>query len=197
MQKNYQTELDRIISQLDNAPNLLLHSCCAPCSSYVIKYLSKYFNITVFYFNPNITEIEEYNKRALEQRRLINEMETVHAVKYIEGEYDPAVFTQKTKGYEDCREGGDRCRICFKLRLDETAQTAKAAGADYFATTLTVSPHKNAEVINKIGERCATEYGVKWLSADFKKNNGYQRSIELSRQYRLYRQNYCGCKINF
>ena len=190
---NYQKELEKLIKNISPNVKLLLHSCCAPCSSYVISYLSNYMDITVFYYNPNITEREEYMKRAKEQQRLISEMPTAHKVSFLEGNYDDSCFFEAVKGYEDCREGGDRCKICYRLRLEETAKVAKLNGFDYFSTTLTISPLKNALAINEIGNDLAEKYSVKWLPSDFKKNEGYKRSIELSRQYSLYRQNYCGC----
>ena len=216
---------------------LFLHSCCAPCSSYVIEYLRSFFRITVFYFNPNITEEAEYRKRAAEQKRLIGEMnaslaeKSVSAVgankgtedeagacgraeengtgrgigkvrptetggypiEVVEGDYCRELFFERVKGLEKCREGGERCFVCYELRLAETARRAKAAGADYFTTTLTISPLKNAAKINEIGERLSGQYGVAFLPSDFKKKDGYKRSIELSREYDLYRQDYCGC----
>ncbi len=190
---NYQKELEKLIKDIPSDTKLLLHSCCAPCSSYVISYLSNYMDITVFYYNPNITEREEYMKRAKEQQRLISEMPTLHKVSFMEGDYDDTCFFEVVKGYEDCREGGERCKICYRLRLDETARVAKLGGFDYFSTTLTISPLKNATAINEIGYELAEKYEIKWLPSDFKKNEGYKRSIELSKEYSLYRQNYCGC----
>ncbi len=227
--RNYQKELDKIIEGLgaaeESAPTLFLHSCCAPCSSYVLEYLRKYFRITVFYFNPNITEDAEYRKRAAEQKRLIaayNQQmtNTVNSVRessqvfdaaaqlqsgkrcaesggYLievrEGDYEPARFYETAKGLEQCPEGGERCFACYALRLRETAKQALAGHFDYFTTTLSISPLKNAAKLNEIGERLAEEYGVAWLPSDFKKRDGYKRSIELSGEYGLYRQDYCGC----
>ncbi|MEE8825921.1 MAG: epoxyqueuosine reductase QueH [Eubacteriales bacterium] len=194
--RNYQKELDAVIERLEKtgeAPRLLLHSCCAPCSSYVLEYLSKYFSITDFYYNPNITEREEYRKRVGEMERLIRSQPHIHEVTFVEGEYDPAAFLTAVKGLEDCPEGGDRCSVCFRMRLRETAQLAARWNMEYVTTTLTISPLKNAELLNQIGEEEAELAGVKWLPSDFKKRGGYQRSIELSREYDLYRQNYCGC----
>ena len=194
--RNYQKELDKIIEKIGyKAPRLFLHSCCAPCSSYVLEYLRQYFRITVFYYNPNITEDVEYRKRVEEQKRLIaayNETQG-HLIEIIEGDYEPECFFEMTKGLEDCPEGGERCFACYELRLRETAKRASAGAYDYFTTTLTISPLKNAVKLNEIGERLAEEYYVNWLPSDFKKRGGYGRSIELSKEYDLYRQNYCGC----
>lgn len=193
---NYQKELDKIIQQLereDITPSLLLHSCCAPCSSYVLEYLSQYFSVTVFYYNPNISKKEEYEKRKAEQIRLIGEMKTNNKVSFLDCDYNPAEFFDCAKGYENCTEGGERCFRCYRLRLEKTAQTAKNQNFDYFCTTLSISPLKNAQKINEIGFDVESEQGVKWLPSDFKKREGYKRSIELSRQFDLYRQNYCGC----
>lgn len=193
---NYQKELDKIIQQLereDITPSLLLHSCCAPCSSYVLEYLSQYFSVTVFYYNPNISKKEEYEKRKAEQIRLIGEMKTKNKVSFLDCDYNPAEFFDCAKGYENCTEGGERCFRCYRLRLEKTAQTAKNQNFDYFCTTLSISPLKNAQKINEIGFDVESKQGVKWLPSDFKKREGYKRSIELSRQFDLYRQNYCGC----
>jgi hypothetical protein len=199
---NYQNRLDEITlrnEREDITPSLLLHSCCAPCSSYTIEYLSKYFNITVLYYNPNISEKAEYEKRKAEQIRLINALETKNKVNFLDCEYDSSEFFNIAKGYEQCLEGGERCFRCYRLRLEKTAKIAKENNIDYFCTTLSISPLKNAQKINEIGYDIEKEYGVSWLPSDFKKREGYKRSIELSRQYNLYRQNYCGCvysKIN-
>lgn len=191
---NYQLELEKVINSLQGFRcRLLLHSCCAPCSSYVIEYLSQYFDITVFYYNPNISEREEYSKRVVEQKRLIQSMPLKGKVDFLEGEYVPEDFYAVAKGYETCPEGGERCHRCFELRLRETAKLALEKGYDYFTTTLTISPLKNATVLNEIGQQLATEYGIPFLPSDFKKKGGYQRSIELSKEYDLYRQDYCGC----
>ena len=194
--RNYQKELDKIIEKIgDKAPRLFLHSCCAPCSSYVLEYLRQYFRITVFYYNPNITEDAEYRKRVEEQKRLIaayNETQG-YSIEIIEGDYEPECFFEMAKGLENCPEGGERCFACYELRLRETAKRASAGTYDYFTTTLSISPLKNAVKLNEIGERLAEEYYVNWLPSDFKKRGGYQRSIELSKEYDLYRQNYCGC----
>ena len=198
--RNYQKELDKIIAGLDaageSAPTLFLHSCCAPCSSYVLEYLRQYFRITVFYYNPNITEDEEYRKRVAEQKRLIeayNVEKPKQQIQVIEGDYEPNRFFEMAKGMEECPEGGERCFACYALRLSETAKRAKAGDYDYFTTTLSISPLKNAAKLNEIGEKLAEEYGVAWLPSDFKKREGYKRSIELSKEYGLYRQDYCGC----
>lgn len=200
-QINYQKELDKIIAGLSgagekSAPDLFLHSCCAPCSSYVLEYLCGIFHITVFYFNPNISATEEYRKRAAEQKRLIeayNREGKGYPISVEEGDYDPVHFYEAVRGLENCPEGGERCFRCFDLRLRETARRAAEGGFDYFCTTLTISPLKNARKLNEIGQALAREYGVAWLPSDFKKREGYKRSIELSRQYGLYRQDYCGC----
>lgn len=200
-QVNYQKELDKIIEGLTGAetvtaPTLLLHSCCAPCSSYVLEYLCRYFRITVFYYNPNISASEEYQKRVAEQKRLIaayNNEEKGYPIRIVEGDYEPQRFFEIARGYEACPEGGERCFRCFALRLEETARRAVAGDYDYFCTTLTISPLKNAAKLNEIGQALAGEYGIRWLPSDFKKRGGYQRSIELSAEYGLYRQNYCGC----
>ncbi|MDE7359389.1 MAG: epoxyqueuosine reductase QueH [Lachnospiraceae bacterium] len=238
--RNYQKELDNIIERNcaagGRAPTLFLHSCCAPCSSYVLAYLRRYFRITVFYFNPNITEDEEYRKRVTEQKRLIaaynkevtekvsvvrdgNELTDAGAphgfgeqtdgeeagngnggvpnigypIAVVEGNYEPARFFSMAKGLEQCPEGGARCFACYEMRLRETARQAQAGAFDYFTTTLTISPLKNAEKLNEICEALAQAVGVAWLPSDFKKKDGYRRSVELSREYGLYRQDYCGC----
>lgn len=196
MKINYQSKLDDIIKEnLKEAkvPSLLLHSCCAPCSSYVIEYLSNYFKITVFYYNPNIYPEKEYIKRVEEEKNFIFRFKTKYKVDFIEGNYDTEKFYSSVKGFENEREGGERCFRCYELRLMESAIIAKDKGYDYFTTTLSISPYKNAQKLNEIGERLSNEYGVKYLYSDFKKKNGYKRSIELSKEYNLYRQDYCGC----
>ena len=191
---NYQKELDRIREKNgDTKPRLLLHSCCAPCSSYVLEYLSAYFDITVFYFNPNISPESEYVKRVNEVKRLIAEMPSCSQVRFMEGRYEPQEFYSCAKGLEEEPEGGERCLKCFRLRLKEAARAAKEINADYVCTTLTISPLKNADNLNRIGKEEAEKLGIKWLPSDFKKKNGYKRSIELSDEYNLFRQNYCGC----
>ncbi|MBD5458553.1 MAG: epoxyqueuosine reductase QueH [Lachnospiraceae bacterium] len=229
--RNYQKELDKIIDGIAvkmtggesdkaasvsngetmQAPRLFLHSCCAPCSSYVLEYLRVYFRITVFYYNPNISREPEYRKRVEEQKRLIaayNERvcmdvlaeenpkrasSPAYPITIVEGDYEPERFYEIAKGLEQCPEGGERCFACYEQRLRKTAELASAGVYDYFTTTLTISPLKNAVKLNEIGERLAEEYHVKWLPSDFKKKGGYQRSIVLSKEYDLYRQDYCGC----
>lgn len=218
---NYQIELEKILGRIEKqkssqggakeAPTLFLHSCCAPCSSYVLEYLAPYFRITVFYYNPNISMEAEYQHRVQEQKRLIeayNQEEKGYPIGIVEGDYQPSLFFEMAKGYEQCAEGGERCFRCYELRLRETVLQAAKAGADYFGTTLTISPLKNAQKLNEIGyllekEMRKTDDGQefmeghpKWLPSDFKKKGGYQRSIELSRQYELYRQDFCGCSYS-
>ncbi len=196
---NYQKELEKLIEGLgreERVPELLLHSCCAPCSSYVIEYLSNYFKITVFYYNPNIYPESEYTKRILEQQTLIGEMKTRYPVSFMAGSYEKERFYEMAKGLEHVGEGGERCFRCYELRLRETAEVAGKCGFDYFTTTLSISPLKNAARLNEIGMRLAGEYKVAYLPSDFKKRNGYKRSIELSKIYGLYRQDYCGCEFS-
>lgn len=190
---NYQKKLEEQIKEAGSGKKLLLHACCAPCSSYVIEYLSEFFDITLLYFNPNISPEAEYRKRIGEVERLLREMPLKSEVKLLEGRYCPEEFFKLAEGLEELPEGGERCFKCYRQRLEEAAKTAKEGGFDYFTTTLSISPHKNAEKLNLIGEELEKEYGVKYLYGDFKKRNGYKRSIELSRIYGLYRQNYCGC----
>ena len=209
---NYQKELDGILAQLpDKKRTLLLHSCCAPCSSYVLEYLRQYFQITVFYYNPNISEEAEYRKRVAEEKRLIEQMNQLaleygNQIAFLEGDYDSDKFLKKIKGLEHCKEGGERCEQCFRIRLAETVREANKRGYDFFTTTLTISPLKNAELINQIGQQMAEMLASEecqsilpmracslYLPSDFKKKNGYKRSLELSREYDLYRQDYCGC----
>ena len=196
MNRNYQKELDNIIAghgQRREAPTLFLHSCCAPCSSYVLEYLSAFFRITVFYYNPNIYPAEEYGKRVEEQKNLIEKLPSVYPIKFVEGVYDKERFYEMAKGLEQVPEGGERCFRCYELRLRATARLAAERGFDYFTTTLTISPLKNAAKLNEIGGLLGEEYQTVWLPSDFKKKNGYKRSIELSKEYNLYRQDYCGC----
>ncbi len=196
MQRNYQKELDRIIEENSKAgkvPTLLLHACCAPCSSYCLEYLAEYFSITVFFYNPNLYPADEYDKRADEVRRLISLLQVKNPVKLIVADFDDKEFYTKVRGMEKLPEGGERCRKCFELRLEKTAELAKEKGFDFFTTTLTISPLKNAQVINEVGEEMAEKYGVAHLPSDFKKKGGYKRSVELSAEFGLYRQNYCGC----
>ncbi len=197
--RNYQKELDTLTAQIGEncppgqKPHLLLHACCAPCSSYVLEYLTRYFRITLFYYNPNITPEEEYQKRVVELNRLIHEAGYDDAEEVLEGEYDPRLFFDAVKGMEDLPERSIRCYHCYELRMREAAAEAARLHADYFTTTLSISPHKNAQWINEIGERLGNEYGVPHLPSDFKKKGGYLRSIALSQEHHLYRQNYCGC----
>ena len=196
---NYQKELERLLKELgapERVPTLLIHSCCAPCSSYVLEYLSQYFEITVFYYNPNIYPESEYTKRILEQQKLIRDMNLKYPVSFLAGRYEKEKFYAMAEGMEDLREGGARCMKCYELRLSETARQAAAGGFDYFTTTLSISPMKNAQKLNEIGVRLGEEYGVEYLVSDFKKKNGYKRSIELSKEYGLYRQDYCGCEFS-
>lgn len=196
MKRNYQKELDVLIANLQKegrVPSLLLHSCCAPCSSYVLEYLSQHFNITVLYYNPNISSKEEYILRLAEQKRFIEVLPSKNPVKLIEGDYEPKEFYAIAKGLESCPERGERCRKCYRLRLEYTAKLAKAEGFDYFATTLTLSPLKDAEALNNIGEELSEIFETAYLPSDFKKREGYKRSLELSKEYDLYRQNFCGC----
>lgn len=205
---NYQKELEKILAGIEKkqesgeeVPTLFLHSCCAPCSSYVLKYLRSYFAITVFYYNPNITEQEEYRKRAEEQKRLIgiyNEQVKSgqakgYEISYVDGCFDFDKFIEMAKHYADCPEGGERCFLCYEMRLRKTAEEALARGFSYFGTTLTISPLKNAAKLNEIGQRIEKELGILWLPSDFKKKEGYKQSIELSGKYGLYRQDFCGC----
>ncbi len=193
---NYQKLLDseiELISRQDKVPTLLLHSCCAPCSSYVLEYLSQYFKITVLYYNPNIFPEEEYIYRTDELERFIRSFPVKHKIELIRTKYEPEKFYEIAKGLEDVKEGGERCFRCYRLREEEAAKYAKEGGFDYFTTTLSISPLKNAEKLNEIGQELGEKYGVKYLLSDFKKRNGYKRSVELSKEYEMYRQNYCGC----
>ncbi|MCQ2244471.1 MAG: epoxyqueuosine reductase QueH [Bacteroidaceae bacterium] len=227
--RNYQKELDQLLVRLqeegaiteETAPTLLLHSCCAPCSSYTLEYLSRYFRITVLYFNPNIMRKEEYEKRVAEQQRLIEEIrppltppqgedlmplkgedqnqsqgQSLSGLSFIAGRYEPREFVEAVRGLEQEPEGGARCRVCYRLRLEEAARMAKEGGFDFFCTTLSISPLKHADWLNEIGEELAEQYGVSWLPSDFKKKGGYKRSIELSKEHNLYRQNFCGCEYS-
>ncbi|MCD8390264.1 MAG: epoxyqueuosine reductase QueH [Firmicutes bacterium] len=196
MVENYQIILDgelRKIRERGAVPTLLLHACCAPCSSYVLEYLSEYFNITLFFYNPNISPEAEFDKRAGELGRLVSELPRKNDISVVVGSYDSGRFFEMSKGLEDMPEGGERCFRCYRLRLAETAAYAKEGGFDYFTTTLSISPHKNAQKLNEIGKELSAECGVSYLYSDFKKRGGYKRSCELSAEYGLYRQNYCGC----
>ena len=194
--RNYQKELDAVIEQVTKegrVPSLLLHSCCGPCSSYVLEYLSRYFAITVFYYNPNIYPPEEYEHRVKEQQRFIEECTFDHPVQFVAGAYEPERFYDAVRTLEDCPEGGERCFVCYRLRLAEAAKLADELGCDYFTTTLSISPHKNAAKLNEIGEELAGITKARHLPSDFKKRGGYKRSVELSAEHGMYRQDYCGC----
>ena len=196
MKQNYQLILDRLIeTECANGkrPTLLLHACCAPCSSYVLEYLSKYFDITLFFYNPNISPQAEYDFRAAELLRLVKEMGLSDKISVLYGAYEPQKFTEMARGLEDLPEGGSRCKSCYALRLRESARVAAERQFDFYTTTLSISPHKNAEWLNEIGDEMGERFGIRYLTSDFKKKNGYKRSCELSEQYGLYRQNYCGC----
>ena len=196
MKQNYQKLLDKELEQIASAsrkPRLLLHACCAPCSSYVLEYLSKCFDITVMFYNPNISPASEFYHRADEMTRLIEEMPLSNSVDCVVADYDPAEFAAIAKGREHLPEGGDRCTACFRLRLEHSASYAKENGYDYFSTTLSISPLKDAERLNTIGGALSNQYGIAYLFSDFKKREGYKRSIQLSADYGLYRQDYCGC----
>lgn len=196
---NFQLKMDKKLEEIEasgNVPKLLLHSCCAPCSSYVLEYLSEYFMITIFYFNPNISEQSEYTKRVEEQKRLIEELPTKNPIAFMEGRYDVNLFDQAIAGKETLGERSERCYACYRLRLEEACVIAKEHQFDYFTTTLSISPYKNALWLNEIGEQLQNQYDMPYLYADFKKRNGYKRSIELSEQYHLYRQDFCGCKYS-
>lgn len=193
--RNYQRELEQLISGIEpgHVPSLLLHACCAPCSSYCLEYLSQYFSITVLFYNPNISPAAEYQKRVDEIKRLISELPAKNKISLIEGRYLPEEFYTSVKGLENEPEGGKRCHVCYELRLHEAAVVAKELGYDYFTTTLSISPLKDADKLNEIGKKLSDEYAISYLYSDFKKKNGYKRSIELSKEYNLYRQNFCGC----
>lgn len=194
--RNYQKEMEDLIKELqkeEKVPSLLLHSCCAPCSSYVLEYLSDYFRITVLYYNPNIFPESEYKYRIEEQRRLIQSLPVRYPVSFMDTKYTPDDFYSRIKGLEKEKEGGRRCEKCFCLRLEYAAKLAEEKGFDFFTTTLSISPLKNAPLLNSIGTELAEIYHVPYLVSDFKKKNGYKRSVELSAEYELYRQNYCGC----
>ena len=198
--RNYAKELNTLIETFtheEKRPTLLLHACCAPCSSAVLEKLTAHFKITVLFYNPNIYPESEYTKRILEQQKLIEEMHFRYPVSFLAGKYDRDRFYEMAKGLEEVREGGSRCMGCYELRLKESAEIAVAGGFDYFTTTLSISPMKNAQKLNEIGQRVGEEYGVQYLLSDFKKKNGYKRSIELSGIYGLYRQDYCGCEFSY
>ena len=196
---NYQRQLEEVLKRMKEEgkrKRLLLHACCAPCSSYCLEYLREAFALTVFFYNPNLTEQEEYRRRVEEEKRLIDLMNGQGGssqIEILEGRYEPERFLEAAKGLETCKEGGERCVRCFALRLGETARVAAEGGFDFFTTSLTISPLKNSALLNRIGAQEGERYGVRFLPSDFKKNNGYLRSTQLSRLYDLYRQNYCGC----
>lgn len=194
--RNYQKELEKILETIkdrEERPLLLIHSCCAPCSSYVLEYLTEYFNIIDLYYNPNIQDDEEYRYRAGELERLISEMPHRNSISFIEGKYDPDRYRELIRGLEKEPEGGKRCSVCFRMRLYEAAEQAAKLKADFFTTTLTISPMKDPVLLNSIGEEAGEKYGVRFLPSEFRKKGGYLRSIQLSKQYSLYRQDYCGC----
>ncbi len=194
--RNFQCELERLLLRVEKegkVPALFLHSCCAPCSSYILEYLSQYFRITLFYYNPNIYPQEEYGKRVAEQEKFISCLQTKHPITFVAGRYEPSHFYAVTKGMEKEPEGGLRCFACYELRMEEAAKIAQSKGFDYFTSTLSISPLKNAQKLNEIGERLGEKYGIKYLPSDFKKKGGYLRSIQLAKEYGLYRQDYCGC----
>ncbi len=196
MVENYFKLGQEQLKNLNGKKKLLLHSCCAPCSSHVISYLTSFFDITILYYNPNISPRSEYEKRKKEQIRLIKEIDKVNEINIIDCDYDNDLYEEKIKGYENEPERGSRCTICFNLRLEKTAKIASELKYDYFCSTLSVSPYKNSKLINEIGKKLENEYGITWLYSDFKKENGYKHSIELSKKYNLYRQDYCGCKYS-
>ena len=197
--RNYAKELERLIQKLQQegkVPRLLLHACCAPCSSAVLEYLSQYFAITLLYYNPNIAPLEEYQKREAELRRLVSQMKFTHPVALLPCQYDGQAFVQAARGLEGEPEGGKRCEACFRLRLRYAAQEAARLRFDYYPTTLSISPMKNAPLLNQLGEEIGREFGVAHLPSDFKKKDGYKRSVQLSKEYDLYRQDYCGCAFS-
>ena len=194
---NYDVEMEKQMAKLHEGDELLLHACCAPCSSAVLERLSNFFKITIFYYNPNITNKDEYHKRVLEVKKFISEFKTKYAISFIEGKYDPDRFFAINKGLENEPERGRRCYKCYKLRLEETARVASSLGYRNFCTTLTLSPYKNSNWLNEIGSELNKKYESNYLYSDFKKKNGYKRSIELSHEYNLYRQDYCGCIFSF
>ena len=193
---NYHKICKEILTNLNYTPKILLHSCCAPCSSQVITLLTEYFDITILYYNPNIYPKDEYIKRKEEQIKLINEIEHKNKIDIIDCDYENNIYENTIKGLENEAEGGKRCQQCFILRLEKTAQIEKKLNYNYFSTTLTVSPHKNSTIINNIGYELEKKYNIKWLPSDYKKEEGYKKSIELSKKYNLYRQDYCGCKYS-
>ena len=193
MKENYSVKCENILNNLDGKKKLLLHSCCGPCSSYVISYLTNYFDITILYYNPNIYPYDEYLKRKQEQIKLINEIDCSNNLDIMDCDYDNDLYEKCITGLENEPERGNRCMVCYNLRMEKTAKMAKECNYDYFCTTLSVSPYKNSEWINKIGEKLQNKYNINWLYSDFKKKDGYKQSILLSKKYNLYRQDYCGC----
>lgn len=193
MNENFNNKMYDIINNLNGKKKLLLHSCCAPCSTSCIERLTKYFDITILYYNPNIEPKEEYEKRKKYQIELIKKFNSVNKLNYIDCDYDNNIYHEKVKGLENEKEGGARCNVCYFLRMEKTALLAKKLGYDFFATTLTVSPYKHSKTINEIGKILEEKYNINYLYSDFKKENGYKRSIELAKEYELYRQDYCGC----
>lgn len=190
---NYDLKMEEIIKNISEGSTLLLHACCAPCSSAVLERLGNFFNISILYYNPNITNKDEYEKRLEEIRKFTSSFDTKYPIEVISGRYEPKEFFDIARGLENEPERGKRCYKCYELRLKETAKIAKEKGFDYFTTTLSLSPYKDAKWINEIGEELEKELEVKFLYSDFKKKNGYKRSIELSNEFNLYRQDYCGC----
>ena len=190
---NYDFDMEKQIKEIAEGEKLLLHACCAPCSSAVLERIGNFFEISILYYNPNITEKEEYEKRIVEIKKLISMIHPKYKVSLIEGDYNPEKFFEMAKGLEKEPERGKRCYKCYEMRLEETAKIAEKLGFNHFATTLTLSPHKNSNWINEIGEELTEKYNTNYLYSDFKKKNGYKRSIELSKEYNLYRQDYCGC----
>ena len=196
MNTNYQLLMEEEIKNLTTKPKLLLHVCCGPCSSSVLEILNKHFEITIYYYNPNTYPYEEYQKRLNEVIKLLSETKETN-IKIINEKYDDVDFYEYVKGYEEDKEGGSRCHKCYYYRLNQTAKYAKENNYDYFTTTLSVSPYKNSKKLNEIGEQLSKKYNIKYLYADFKKKDGYKKSIELSKKYNLYRQEYCGCKFSY
>ena len=193
MKQNYSNMCDEILNNMNGRNKLILHSCCAPCSSYVISYLTKFFDITILYYNPNISPYDEYIKRKNEQIKLINNINKDNKIDIIDCDYDNDLYERLIKGLENEPERGSRCSICYQIRMEKTAMVGKDNNYDFFCTTLSVSPYKNSDLINKIGKQLEEKYNIKWLYSDFKKKDGYKQSIELSKKYNLYRQDYCGC----
>lgn len=199
MKVNYQNKMEEILGYVqtqDKVFKLLLHSCCGPCSTYVLEYLSEYFEILLLYYNPNIYPSEEYFFREREQRELIERLETRHPIHMLSVRYQPEEYYDAVRGLEDAPEGGNRCEVCFRLRLTEAAKAARSEGAEYFTTTLSISPHKNAQLLNRLGEEIGREYGIRYLYSDFKKKGGFLRSVQLTEQLGMYRQDYCGCEFS-